>query len=442
MRRSVIGPLFIILLGSVLLAQNLASDFSAWGLFAEQWPWLLVGWGALRLIEHGAAALRGGEGPPPMRAGALALALLLCAFGSAAHGIQDSTWPNEVKSLFGGFALVNPPHRVEVSKSWPAEGIRTLEIDGYLGEVTLSGDDQDSIRLEGRRDIVADSLEEAREASATAPVRFEIEGDTARLDPSGSPQRRFSGNVVIRAPRTLALAVRDGDGDLKVQDFDAGAAIQAGGGVEVERMTGDVAIEIQRGRRAKARDVMGDFSVSGSPRRVEARRIQGSVSLEGDRIRNLEIREVGSLRLASRALQLSASGGVSGSVEVRDHEIDIRGVEGGLELDGQGRWEIQAADFGAPTRLQAQRGEIQAKVDADRLGDLELRLESGNIRLSLPADAQYALEASGSTIESSLPEHRAATDASLSVGGASGDPQLRLHTGRGKIELVPLELDR
>ena len=88
-RRSMFGPLFLILLGAALLVNNLYPEISLTAIFAAHWPWILIAWGGFRLIENIAAASSGGAPPRPIGAGGVFLALLLILVGSSLHAARD-----------------------------------------------------------------------------------------------------------------------------------------------------------------------------------------------------------------------------------------------------------------------------------------------------------------------------------------------------------------
>ena len=50
-RRSVTGPILLILLGAGFLIYNLRPDIELFDLLAQYWPFLLIAWGSLRLVE-------------------------------------------------------------------------------------------------------------------------------------------------------------------------------------------------------------------------------------------------------------------------------------------------------------------------------------------------------------------------------------------------------
>ena len=86
--RSLCGPLVPIALGALLLYSNFHPELSLTGLFAHHWPWVLVIWGGLRVVEILAAHSHWLPIPAPLGAGAFLLVVILCAIGSLAHAIE------------------------------------------------------------------------------------------------------------------------------------------------------------------------------------------------------------------------------------------------------------------------------------------------------------------------------------------------------------------
>ena len=50
-RRSVTGPLLLLLIGGLFLWRNLHPETPIFDLASQYWPFLLIAWGVLRLIE-------------------------------------------------------------------------------------------------------------------------------------------------------------------------------------------------------------------------------------------------------------------------------------------------------------------------------------------------------------------------------------------------------
>jgi hypothetical protein len=121
-RKSVFGPVVLIVLGALLLAHNFWPEFSLFRVFAAHWPWILIGWGTFRLVEFAAALIRRRPAPPPLGGGAFVLALLLVVAGSIAHSAEYGPRFRRWDRLF--LRLSSPPgqdaRRVKPGPDWLA----------------------------------------------------------------------------------------------------------------------------------------------------------------------------------------------------------------------------------------------------------------------------------------------------------------------------------
>ncbi len=85
-RHSLVGPFVLILIGLLFLFRNLHPEWVSFELIAKYWPFLLVAWGLLRLIEvliwhftskpHTGGGVSGGE---------WVLIVFICAIGALAY---------------------------------------------------------------------------------------------------------------------------------------------------------------------------------------------------------------------------------------------------------------------------------------------------------------------------------------------------------------------
>src|SRR5689334_18434231 len=78
-RRSFAGPVMLLLIGCVFLWRNMHPEIPVWDVMAQYWPFLLIGWGVLRLAE--VLIWRRGVGPA-FTGGEIFLVILICMFGS------------------------------------------------------------------------------------------------------------------------------------------------------------------------------------------------------------------------------------------------------------------------------------------------------------------------------------------------------------------------
>ena len=91
-RRSVAGPLILILVGALFLWNNVRPDIPIWQLLSQYWPFFLIAWGVLQLIEIGAAAASSRPLPRGMGGGSIVLIVFICLIGSGMFMIHRHGW--------------------------------------------------------------------------------------------------------------------------------------------------------------------------------------------------------------------------------------------------------------------------------------------------------------------------------------------------------------
>ena len=106
-RRSITGPLILILLGVVFLTRNLWQEVPLFQWISMYWPFILIAWGVLRMIEVAIEAARSKPLPSGgLSGGEVALIILLCVVGSGMyaadrHGVHFPPFGNTGLEMFG-----------------------------------------------------------------------------------------------------------------------------------------------------------------------------------------------------------------------------------------------------------------------------------------------------------------------------------------------------
>ena len=90
-RRSIAGPLVLIIIGGLFLARNLGWRFPIWHWFGHWWPLLLILWGVIVLVER-TSSNRTGYRRRGLGAGGILLLILLVSLGVAAHHSSEFDW--------------------------------------------------------------------------------------------------------------------------------------------------------------------------------------------------------------------------------------------------------------------------------------------------------------------------------------------------------------
>lgn len=216
----------------------------------------------------------------------------------------------------------------------PAEGITKLEITAGAGSLSVTGRDG-LTAVEVKAEIVVSGLSD-KEMESYIKDHVELDlrkaGDTAVLV-GEIRSRGFSFlfnreariDLTVSVPKTLALRIDDGSGDLVVEDIKAGIRIKDGsgairvgkiagnlwiddgsGGISVDGIEGNVEI-IDGSGGIEVRNVTGDVSIDDGSGEMTLTRVGGNVTVD-DGSGGIEIDDVG------KDVRLKHTG--SGSVDI------------------------------------------------------------------------------------------------------------------------------
>ena len=187
---------------------------------------------------------------------------------------------------------------VEVTARVVAPGVREKDLEDYL---------QDEVVLELKKAGEAAVLV-SRVRGSRSIIRFR---DDARID------------LTVRMPKSLALDIEDGSGDMVVEGTGAPVRIDDGSGdIRVLDVGGPLNIEDGSGE-IEVKGVRGDLTIEDGSGGVEVSDVSGDVTIE-DGSGDLRVRRVG--------------GGVT--VDDGSGDIDIEGVEKDVRLIDTGSGEV------------------------------------------------------------------------------------------------------
>ena len=208
----------------------------------------------------------------------------------ATRGILSAT----ILLAGGALAACGGPSSVERRTSTPAEGITTVRIISEAGDLVVSGGDgQTAIAATGTAvDPAGGSVDGIDFKTSVSGSELLIEARTA-----GTPARF---NIAITLPRSLAVKIEDGDGDIAVQDVAAIDIVDGNGDIAVRRvgallitdtaggiivgpMTGNIEIRDDGMGDMAFRDIEGNILVTrDSAGAIEMTDVRGTVEILAD----------------------------------------------------------------------------------------------------------------------------------------------------------------
>jgi len=447
-RKSLFGPVLLIALGGVLLARNLAPELSLLRLFADYWPWILVFWGGFRLVEFAVARLLGRRAPEPLGAGAVIVAVFLCFAGSTAHALSrnELEFVDWIRARGGWFDLeFDYPLRHEQPVG-PGQAvlIRNLE-----GRIRIVASEQPGLRVAGHKRIRAFHDRMAARLDERSRLEITPQEKQVVLQPRPMPERdgrRISYDIEIEMPAAAALRIEGARGRLDVQGLSGNVTIDGSASIEISDVSGPVRIHARRAQNIAARRLASTFEVAGRARRVEAEELAGAVTIEGSEVQEVRLSKLDQparLRCNNTDLELQK---LPGELEITPGAVEIVDAAGPLALNSRGsrRRRIRLERISGALTVEAQRGDLEL-LAGDEPPDLtDVKIERGDISVSLAPDAAFSIEATtargsashefGNALQIET-QDRAAT----LRGGRGQGPLLKLETGRGDVRVLKTE---
>jgi len=434
--RSLTGPLILVIIGGLFLWRNLHPEAPIYEIFALYWPFLLVLWGVLRLIE---VAWPGSPWKSGFSGGEVVLVILVCLLGSAMwagyrNGIH---WNGEGLSVFGN------EYDYPVSAKAPAAGMRRIVFDIARGNIKVTGADTQEVAVSGNKTIRSFGREDADRANNNTPIEVVPEGDhllvRANQDRASNNQR-VSDDIEVTVPRAMAVEARGRRGDFEIGDIDGDVVLGgAHGDVRLSRLGGNARVEVNHSETIRAVDVKGHIDVQGEGSDLSLENVQGQVTINGAFTGTLDFKNLAKpLQFeGARNTELHAEA-VPGNISMDMSEFTANGLVGPVRLITRSR-DIKIGRFSQAITIETEHGNIELDPGMP-LPAIEARSGAGNIELTLPDKAAFHLEATaerGDATNDFGPQIQKDTSGrSASLKGNVGDgPSIKLTASRGEVEV-------
>jgi DUF4097 and DUF4098 domain-containing protein YvlB len=441
-RRSIAGPVVMIMLGVVLLLTTMhmlqPQPILRW--FGTYWPALIILWGVIKLVEY-EQAKREGTRPAGIGAGGVVLLIFLIMFGMSATQASRFNWDeirdrinlgDEDIALFGH----NYSYEDQLQQDFPAGA--SLHVVNEHGAVNVSVSDDNQIHVAAHKRINADNQAEADKFNPATKPLINVSGNEITLNAhtQGAGDRAVTTDMDIKVPRKAAVVIsarrgdvsvigRDGDVEIASQHSDVNASDVngklnlnlSGGSARGSTISSDVSVQ-GRGDDVSLSDVKGAARLSGEFDNIKLAKIAGAVSFKSART-DMEFSQLnGDLNMDSGDLQASD---LIGPFRLLTRSKDVR-------LDG----------LSGDVRLENENGAVEIHVS--KLGNVQVSNRNSDVQLYLPDKAAFQLDARarGGEIESDFDALKIENGddqgtASGTVG--AGGPRLVINNEHGGIEL-------
>jgi len=436
-RRSLTGPILLVLIGVGFLIYNLRPDIAMFDLLAQYWPFLLILWGVLRLVEVLVEYFRGSLQRTSFSGGEVVLIVFICLFGWGAYAAHREgvhfhplTW-----EAFGEHF----DYTVDDQK--PAGAATRVVFENNRGNLRITGADTTDIKVTGRKSIQAINHSEADRANDATRLEIVAQGDTitVRTNQDHNPTNgKIAEDLEITIPARLNVEAHGSYGDYDVSEMNGSVDLHGGhADVRLNKIGGDARVELERSDLVRAVDLKGSLDLQGKGSDIELENIAGQVTIDGSYSGSLEFKSLAkSLHFESPNTDLRVAA-VPGQISMDLGELTANNLVGPVHLVTKSK-DVKIEDFTESLELETERGDIELKPNHLPLAKIEARSRSGQISLELPEKAAFQLVAStdhGEAVNDFGPSIQKETDGrSASLKGSVGQgARIHMVTERGTV---------
>jgi len=444
-RHSFVGPLLLILIGVLFLGWNLRPDWVSFSLIATYWPFLLIAWGVLRLIEI--AYWRLSSKPLPARGvsgGEWTLVVFICLLGSGLFLFHERA-PGFPRVFVGerSVEIFGETYDYPIEAVTRSGKIAKIVLDNPRGNVRIVGADTEEIKIGGRRSIRAYSKSAADEASRRASLKVTTEGDqlVVRVQESGvRSDMRISTDLEMTVPRSVGIQASGRSGEFDVINIDGGVDLtSASASVRLQDIGGNARVDLRRSDLVRALNVKGTLDILGRGEDVELENVAGTVTINGYYTGDLMGRNLAKpLTFQSGVTELRL-GSVTGQFNLTPGDLRVSDAAGPVRVNARSK-DVHIEQVQGEVIVSVDTGDIS--LDPRRTPDakIELTTRNGNVEVDMPAGAKFEMDGvtkrgeASSAFEDSIRVTTEGAGASLK-GSAGKGALITVRTERGRIDL-------
>lgn len=396
-RRSLAGPLILIIIGVVFLLHNFGMRIPVWHLFGRFWPLLLILWGVIRLIEYSVAP-RYGYGRSGLGAGSVFLLILIVVVGLSAHYSSDVNWggvrdqlqlDDDLGGMFGSAYTFDD----SLEQLFPAKG--SLRIVSDRGALTVSPSEDGKLHVVVHKKLRADNQNNANKYNEQTRPQITVNGTSVLLNANtnGAGDHGVESDMEIQVPREAVLDIASKSGDVTVTDRanDVKIALQHGD-VSLTNIAGAVAINLDKGS-IRASKISSDVDIEGHVDDVTLGEVGGAVHLNGDFFNDIRLSKIAKAVSFKSSRSDMSLGPVAGDLDIDRDSVRGDGVSGPGRIVTTSK-EIHLENVSGDLQVETTNGDIEVQA-ASKLpvGRMTISGRHGDITLTLPPNAGFQLDA-------------------------------------------------
>jgi DUF4097 and DUF4098 domain-containing protein YvlB len=397
-RRSIAGPLVLIVIGLVFLLRNFGVHVPLWHWYGRLWPLLIILWGVIRLIEY-ASARQYGYRTSGIGAGGILLLILIVATGVSARHASDYDWSGvrdqiQMDDDLGGLFGTAYTFDDTLQQAFPAKG--SLRVVSDRGTLNISPSDDNMLRVVVHKKLYAQNQNDANKYNDGTKPQITITGSSVLLNANtnGAGDHAVESDMDIFVPRDAELDVASKRGDVSINDRKADVKVTLQrGDVTLEEIAGATKINLERGS-VRASKIAGDLDIDGRIDNVTIDEVGGAVHLTGDFFSDMRLSKIAKTVTFKSSRSDMEIASVPGDLEISSDAVRGNDLSGPSRVITRSK-DIHLEALTGDLQLQNANGDIEVSA-ASKLpvGRMTITGKHGDITLTLPANAGFQIEAS------------------------------------------------
>ena len=393
--RSIAGPVILIAVGALFLIHNLRPDLRFWESLIRYWPFLLIGFGVLRLAEVLFDAGSGRDIATRNYGGGGAVVALVMLFIVLSVVTRRAEFFRARGFENGRLDLFGEAYDYPVNAQGAADGVTMLVLDNLRGNLSVTGGDGARYEVNGHKSVRAYNRSDADAIEKKGGLKFVREGNQliVRADEPQTPKEgRMSADLEIKVPRGVSVEARGRSGDLSLSSLTGSVDISSDrGDVRLSDIGGSARVNVNRSSLVRAVDMKGPLDIEGHGNDIQLENVSGEVTINGSYSGTLDFKNIAkALHFESPQTELRLEQ-VPGNFSMDLSDVRASNIIGPMRLRTKSR-DIHIDNFAEAMEIDIERGDVELSPARTPLAKIDVHARFGNIELALPERAQFDLK--------------------------------------------------
>ncbi|HEX4580691.1 MAG TPA: DUF4097 family beta strand repeat-containing protein [Acidobacteriaceae bacterium] len=392
-RPSIVRPIVLIVIGIValMIQTGTISGYDFWDWYVRWWPLLLIGLGLALLAEW---YLQQGDpyGRRTSVGGLVFLIVLVALLGVVGKHAMNSPFgwhfPNEDDNNWR-MHLFGQEHDSDrqFDQAFGANG--KLTIDNPHGDVSISPSTDDRIHVSAHQMVWTSSERDADKQLTKLRPELEVNGNEATLKTTNLD--RGSVDLTVQVPANTSISMKAGRGNVAVNGLNGTIGVDAGHGNVTLNKIGGACTAHMAGGDFSAHALTSTLSLSGRTEDANISDVSGRVTLDGDFLGDVNLSKLGAPVSFHSSRTTFEVDRLDGDLSLDDSDLTLENAKGRVQATTRSK-NITLSRIAGPLDVETSDGDITVNLTGGE-GAINLRNRNGAIRLGLPADHLFHVDA-------------------------------------------------